>query len=201
MTVNDLQKRTYQIDGFYTAQKARKQELISEIDVIKNEIDLLTKTSAVLKHLLDIMVKDEIDKMAGLITYGLKTIFNDQDLTFVPKIIKKNEKTHVELKTLNKGVEGEFGSFGGSVAVIESLFIRLLCILKKKHARFLLLDETFAAVGEEYISNTYKLISELAKKLHLDILLVTQLRSFQDNADHVYKVKESDKGLIMEQMR
>jgi DNA repair exonuclease SbcCD ATPase subunit len=201
MTIAELQKKTYQIDGFYKALKDRKEELTSNIEILKNDIDLLTKTSAVLKHLLDIMVKDEINKMAGLITYGLKTIFNDQDLTFVPKIVKKNEKTHIELKTLNNGVEGEFGSFGGSVAVIESFFIRLLCLLKKKYAKLLLLDESFAAVGEEYIANTYKLISELAKKLNLDILLVTQLRTFYDHADHVYKVKESDGGLIMEKIR
>ena len=201
MTIAELQKKTYQIDGFYKALKDRKEELTSNIETLKNDIDLLTKTSAVLKHLLDIMVKDEINKMAGLITYGLKTIFNDQDLTFVPKIVKKNEKTHIELKTLNNGLEGEFGSFGGSVAVIESFFLRLLCLLKKKYAKLLLLDESFAAVGEEYIANTYRLISELAKKLNLDILLVTQLRTFYDHADHVYKVKESDGGLIMEKIR
>jgi len=201
MNLSDLQKKVYQLDGYYKALRSEEQEHLSEIDALKKEIDLLTKTSAVLKHLLDTMVKDEINKMAGLITYGLKTIFNDQNLTFIPKIVKKNEKMHIELKTLNKGVEGDVGSIGGSVAIIESFFLRLLCLLKKKYARLLLLDETFAAVAEEYIGNTSKLLSELSKKLNLDILLVTHQRAFQDNADHVYKVRESDKGLLMELLR
>ena len=72
---------------------------------------------------------------------------------------------------------------------------------QKRCAKLLLLDESFAAVGEEYIANTYRLISELAKKLNLDILLVTQLRTFYDHADHVYRIKESDSNLVVEKVR
>jgi len=201
ISVIDLQRRVDQIDGFYKSLKTRENELLSAIALIKEEIDILTKASKVLKHLLDIMVKDEISKMASLITYGLKTIFDDQKLTFIPNITKKNDKVHIELKTENNGVEGEFGSFGGSVAVIESFLLRVLCMLKKNYARLMLLDETFAAVGEEYIYNTGKLISELSKKLGLDVLLVTHQKEFQTTADHVYRVKESDQGLLMEKIK
>ena len=199
--IADLQRKVDQIDGFYKALKTQEQGYVSQIEDLKKEIDILTKTSAVLKHLLDTMVRDEITKMAGLITYGLKTIFEDQNLTFVPEITKKNEKVHIELKTQNDGVEGDYESFGGSVAVIESFLLRVLCILKKKYSRLLFLDETFASVGEEYIANTGKLVSELSKKLNLDVLLVTHQKEFMHTADHVYRVKESPKGLTMEKTK
>jgi len=201
MTIVELRRKTDQIDGFVKALKGRESDLSKDIGLLKGEVDILTKTSAVLKHLLDVMVKGEIEKMAGLITYGLKAIFDDQDLSFVPVITKKNEKMNIELKTKNHGVEGEFGSFGGSVAVIESFLLRVLCVLKLGMARMMLLDETFAPVGEEYISNTSKLVSELSKKLGLDVLLVTHQKGFQDNADHVYKVKETPDGLAMEKLK
>jgi hypothetical protein len=201
MSVMDLQRKADQIDGFYKALKSQEQGFITEMDDLKKEIDILTKVSTVLKHLLDTMVKDEISRMAGLITYGLKTIFDDQNLTFVPEITKKNEKVHIELKTHNEGIEGDYSSFGGSVAVIESFLLRILCVLKKNYARLMFLDETFAAVGEEYIANTGKLISELSKKLNLDILLVTHQKEFMHTADHVYRVKESHTGLIMEKIK
>jgi hypothetical protein len=199
--IADLQRKVDQIDGFYRALKTQEQGYVSQIEDLKKEIDILTKTSTVLKHLLDTMVRDEITKMAGLITYGLKTIFEDQNLTFVPEITKKNEKVHIELKTQNDGVEGDYESFGGSVAVIESFLLRVLCILKKKYSRLLFLDETFASVGEEYIANTGKLVSELSKKLNLDVLLVTHQKEFMHTADHVYRVKESPKGLTMEKTK
>ncbi len=65
----------------------------------------------------------------------------------------------------------------------------------------MILDETFAAVGEEYIANTARLISELSKKIGLDVLLVTHQKEFQHNADHVYRVKESKNGLVMEKTK
>lgn len=199
--IEELQRKSDRIEGFYQALKTRRTALEEEIVAIKNEIDILTKASAVLKHLLDVMVKDEISKMAGLVTYGLKAVFQDQNLTFVPNITKKNDKVHIELKTQNNGIEGEFGSYGGSVAVVESFLLRVLCLLKKNMARLMLLDETFASVGEEYIANTSNLISELSKKLKLDILLVTHQKEFQTHADHIYRVQESDKGLIMENLK
>lgn len=197
----DLQRQTDQIDGFYKAFKKQKQTLVTTIEGLKKDIDRDIKTSTVLKHLLDIMVKDEVSRMAGLITYGLKTIFDDQKLTFAPEITKKNEKIYIELKTHNNGIEGDFRAFGGSVAVIESFLMRILCLLKKNYARLMLLDETFAPVGEEYIANTAKLISELSKKIGLDVLLVTHQKEFQYNADHVYKLRESKNGLIMEKIK
>ena len=199
--VKELQRRTYQIDGFYQAYRQQEQELTKTIGNLKKDIDRDIKASTVLKYLLDHMVKDEVERMAGLITYGLKTIFDDQNLKFVPEITKKNEKIYIELKTNNDGIEGGYKAFGGSVAVIESFLLRILCVLKKKYTRLMILDETFAAVGEEYIANTGKLISELSKKIGLDVLLVTHQKEFQHNADHVYRVRESKEGLIMEKIK
>jgi len=201
MTVQQLRTRYDRLDGFHEALKAREETLDNELGLLKEENDLLIKASAILKHLLDIMVKDEITKMAGLMTYGLKTVFDDQDLSFVPVMSKKASKIHIELNTHNGGIGGGFGSFGGSVAVIESFLLRVLCMLKMNLARFMLLDETFAAVGEAYIPNASRLISEISKKLGMDVLFVTHQPEFQTYADHVYRVKESPKGLVMEKIK
>ena len=201
LSIIELQRKTDQIDGFYKALQTQEIQLQEQIAGIKEEIDILTKTSAVIKHLLDVMVKDEITRMAGLITYGLKTIFHDQNLTFSPKIVKKNEKMHIELKTEDDGKERDFESFGGSVAVIESFLLRILCMLKKNYAKVMFLDETFAAVGDVYIANTCKFIDELCKKLKMDILLVTWQNEFEQGANHLYRVKKTADGIVVEQKR
>jgi DNA repair exonuclease SbcCD ATPase subunit len=201
MNLQELQSRIDRVDGSYQVLKSSEESVQSAITVLKEDIDLLIKTGEVLKHLLNNMVKDEINRMSGLITYGLKTIFEDQNLTFHPIIGKKNDKVFIELKTANNGVEGEFGSFGGSVAVIESFLLRVICMLKLNLARFMLLDETFASVGSDYIQNTSKMIGELSKKLGLDVLLVTHQPEFQNYANRVYKVHESPDGLSMERLK
>jgi len=199
--IEELQRRVDRLDGIYQGLKGQEKSLDAAILNLKSDIEILTKTSAVLKHLLDSMVKDEVNKIAGLITYGLKTVFDDQNLVFVPEISKKNEKISIELRTNRDGIEGSFDSFGGSVAVIESFLLRILYILKKKKPRLLLLDETFAPVGKEYIANTYRLVNELSKKLGIDILLVTQHRDFYEGADKVYQAQESKDGLTMNRIK
>jgi len=201
MDVKDLQRHADRIEGFYKALQDQEKTLVDTIDTLKKDIERDLKVSAVLKHLLDIMVKNEVTRMAALITYGLKSIFDDQNLTFLPEIKEKGGKIHIELKTLNDGIEGDFKSFGGSVAVIESFLLRILCVLKKKLARLMILDETFSAMGEEYLSNTGKLVNELSKKIGIDVLLVTHQKEFRHNADQVYRVKESKDGLIMEKIK
>ena len=198
MQPSEIQTRIDRLEGFFQALKSQESTLDNEIIGLKKDVDRYTKASAVIKILLNNMVTDEINKMAGLVTYGLKAIFEDQNLTFKPVISKKNEKIYIELKTANNGIEGEFGSYGGSVAVIESFLLRVICMLKMNLARVILLDETFAPIGDEYIQNTSKLVGELAAKLGLDVLLVTHQPEFKNYAKRVYKVKDSPSGLLME---
>lgn len=196
--IDDLQTKVDRLDGFYLALKKQEDSINKEIVALKEDMDVLVKTGQVLKHLLDTMVKEDVQPMASLISYGLTTVFEDQNLSFKPVIGRKNDKVHVQLLTLNDGLEGEFGSFGGSVAVIESFLLRIICMLKLDLARVILLDECFAAVSEEYIQNTSRLVNELCKKLGLDILLVTQNPDFQNYANRVYRAKKTPDGLVLE---
>jgi len=198
MLITEIQSRVDRLDGFYQALKGQEKSLNQEMVDLKKRIDILTKASLVIKHLLDIMVKDEINKMAGLVTYGLQTIFEDQELSFKPVISKKNDRIYIELRTLNKGVECEYGTYGGSVAVIESFLLRIICMLKMKLARVLLLDETFGSISAEYIQSTSKFIGELSNKLGLDVLLVTHEPEFKNYANRIYRLKDSPTGVILE---
>jgi DNA repair exonuclease SbcCD ATPase subunit len=74
-------------------------------------------------------------------------------------------------------------------------------MMKAKLARLMILDETFASIGWEYIEPTSKLISELADKIGLDVLLVTHQKEFQNFAKHIYKVEESPTGLQMQRIK
>ena len=198
MDLSTIQSRIDRIDGFYQALKSQEKSIAQDIVDLKTKVDLYVKASLVIKHLLDVMVKDEINKMAGLVTYGLKTIFDDQDLAFKPILSKKNDRIYIDFKTINNGVEADFGTYGGSVAVIESFLLRVICMLKMNLARLILLDETFAAVGSEYIQNTSRLVGELSNKLGLDVLLVTHQPEFKNFANKVYRLKDTPNGVMME---
>lgn len=205
MTAQELQRQIDRVDGSYKSLQARRDSLDKEIQELKKNTEHLTKVSLVMKHLLDVLVRDEIKKTAGLVTYGLKSIFTDQELIFSPNICKKNDKVHIELKTTevkgDKKIEGSYRSFGGSVMVIEDFLLRIICILKKKMARLMLLDETFVPVSKEYIPNTSKLINELCDRLGMDVLLVTHQESFQEHAKHIYRAEPKDNSFFLRRLK
>jgi hypothetical protein len=111
MDVKELQRQIDRIDGFYTALIDQEKTLTETIKSLKTEIERDSKVSIVLKHILDIMVDKEIPKMAALISYGLKSVFEDQNLIFLPEKKEKAGKLSIEFKTLNGEVEGDFKSF------------------------------------------------------------------------------------------
>jgi hypothetical protein len=169
---NEVRSRFLEIKGRRDSDLRRLESLSSEIDSIDEGIHTKNKALATLAHIMDKKVAKDMAEMDQLVTYGLKTVFPDRDIAFRSYIKDTGKSLSIELSTLDNGEEIDDDA-KGSVSVVESFILRVLCILKLKKPRVLLLDETFAAVGKEYINNVGALVSELAKKLKIDVLLVT----------------------------
>lgn len=188
---DSVTKRVQYLEGVYESKKSLQVRTAESIATLKRDADILDKVEKVLKYLTDKLVKNDLTKMDGLITYGLKTVYADRDFVFKSEIQERGKKMWIELQTINNGNLTDPQS-RSSVHVIESLLLRLLCIIKMKRARLLLLDETFAAVDSEYIENLYQLVSELCKKLGMDVLLVTHFQGCTELVDHSYRINSSN---------
>lgn len=175
---DEVLDRLRYLEGVYTNKVDQKNSMSLVVSELEEEGLILQKTEKVLKHLVEKLAKKDLNKMDQLVTYGLNTVFPGRDIKFETELVEHGNKIKINLKTLYNGslVEPDNKS---SISVVESFLLRILCIAKLKKAPLLLMDETFAAVGSEYIENISKLISELAKKLKIDILLVTHNPSFQ----------------------
>lgn len=165
-------RRFYKVQGRFDADKASLVSVKEEIDNLDKSIRVRTKAQTTLSHLMDKMVTKDMKEMDRLVTYGLKTVFPDRNIEFRSALKDSGKRVTIELKTLDNGTEIDDDA-KGSVTVVESFILRVLCILKLNKPRLLLLDETFSAVDSEYINNVGTLISQLAKKLGIDVLLVT----------------------------
>jgi ABC-type uncharacterized transport system ATPase subunit len=175
------------LDGVHEDKKARRNSTVTEIAKLKKEKDILDKTEKVLKHLTDKLVRNDLTKMDNLVTYGLRTVYSNRNFQFRSEVQERGRKMWIELQTINDGNLTD-PQAKSSVHVVESFLLRILCLIKTKRARLLLLDETFAAVDSEYIENLYQLVSELCKKLSMDVLLVTHFPGFSEIVDHSYKL-------------
>lgn len=187
-----MNKNTF-LKGVYDNKKSHRQSLQGVIDSLKEEKDVLTKSEKVLKFLIDKLVRQDLTNMDNLITYGLRTVFPYKDIKFKSEIEERGKKILINLQTIDSGNVLDSDS-KSSVHVIESFLLRLLCIMKLKRAKLLLMDETFAAVHADNIEPLSGLINELAKKLGMDILLVTHDGELSQYVTHSYRINQVNKA-------
>jgi len=185
------------LEGVYKSKTEQKNRVLTQLEGIEEENTILAKTEKVLKHLVDKLAKKDLSKMDKLVTYGLNTVFPGRDIKFETELVERGNKIKINLRTLYNGsyVDPDNKS---SITVVESFLLRVLCIAKLKKAPLLLMDETFAAVGDIYIENLSNLISELAKKLKIDILLVTHNPAFQAYSKKSFKLVSDEKEVRIE---
>jgi len=187
--ISDLDMKVKELTFMRKENMSQAAAVESEIGSLENEIGLLDKVSSLFKHLLDSLLEEKKQEIQKLVTYGLKTVFTDQDLRFHINIEPKYNTIYTNFKTEQVGVaEGDvLDSFGGGVVNIESFLLRIITLFQTKLTPFLFLDETFSHVSGEYVENTSALLSNVCEQLGLTIALITHKEDMLNNADKIYK--------------
>ncbi len=169
---SELDRKANYLSGMLSTRQDAVTRLETTLEVSKKEQMLLDKVKAVLSHLMESTSHKDLQGMDALVTYGLTTVYPEKQLEFKSELVDSGKKVTVEMSTLRSGSKASKDQHG-SVSVLESLIIRVLSILKLRGARFLIADEPFAAIGSDHINNVGTLLEELARRLDMDILLVT----------------------------
>lgn len=154
---------------------------------LEEDVSDLGKVLKVLGQLVDNMVQKDLDAIDHLVNYGLRVVFPDRNLLFKTRMVEVGGKMKVDFETYDEGVLSESDTHG-SVSVVQSLILRVMCIAKTGSARFLMLDETFAALDDDYILRVGYLLKELASKMKMDILLAT-FNAEASDADTVLRAR------------
>jgi hypothetical protein len=173
--------------------EATVTRLEAEVATLGVEETLLQKVSELFRVLTDRLVNDQVRALAGIVTEGLVSIFADQDLAFEAEAGQKYGKVSVDffLRSGDPERGGYRGppleAFGGGPSSVVSLVLRILTLLRLGKAPILLLDETLAAVSDEYVDPTGRFLRELAQSAGLDVLLVTHKTAFLEHANLCYQ--------------
>lgn len=195
-----LCKRADRIEAKHDMLANQESEYETEIDESRDEIMVLEKVEHLYKHLLDKYVHRYAESFSEIVTEGLQSIFYDQDLAFDVVVDQKHGKVWVDFETVENGVRGQsLESFGGGVSSVQSLLLRLLVLLKKELARYLILDESLAALSEEYVENAGQFIKKMCRELGVRVLLITHNKAFLEHADNSYEASlDSEGALVLE---
>jgi hypothetical protein len=196
----DIDSRFNRLKTLQSSCLERIASLEAETSMLELQIMKTTEAKAILDKIAEEEVKQGVSAYVSLLEEGLKAIFPEQDVGLSAEVTKVRGKVSVKLKTTFKGqdgieVEGEgLDAFGGAVATIQSLLLRISLILKRGLRPFLILDETFPAVDSSRSEILVSFLKVLCERLGMDILCITHDSTIAEGADIGYKIYPSKSG-------
>lgn len=195
-----FQERVQSLRMASTRFQALRDELSEDLAQKKQEIvdlaedcDVHVKVNELYRVLLDKLVLEKVKSIEAVVTTGLQTIFPDQNLSFQTDLGVRGGKVSATFY-LCQG-DPDFGgikasplsAFGGGPSSFVSLVLRVLTLVRLKRLPILFLDESLAAVSDEYIDATGQFLRRLTEESKLDLLLVTHKQAFLDHATVAYQ--------------
>jgi hypothetical protein len=178
-----------------------------EVKELQNDQDLLDLVISLFQSLVDREVSAGIEAVEKLQTEGLRAVFDDQDLSLKTEVDIQRGKVSVNLITSQKDAQGNVtegsssDSFGGAVATVQSVLLRLTLMLRRNLRPLLIMDETLPAFDGNYTANMGKFLSTLCSNLGVDILLVSHNPAMVELANSSYKIAKLDNQAKFERIR
>jgi len=206
-TVTELRSRLDRAIGLRDGVASRLKTVEVDIGNLENEEALLDLVAGLLRQLIDQEVTVGVQAVEKLQSEGLQTVFDDQDLSVKANVEVQRGKVSVDLVTVQKHPNGDEveglsnDAFGGAVATVQSILLRVIIILRRGLRPVLLLDESLPAFDGNYVSNMGRFLSILCERLNLDILLVTHNPALVEAADNAYRIVKKNGAAKFEVVR
>lgn len=174
---------------------------------LESEISLLDKVADLFRFLIDKEVIDNAKTAQDLLTEGLQAVFDDLDLSVRSDVNVERGKVSVDLITVQKDTDGTTteglatDAYGGSVATVESVLLRLVVLTRRGLRPLLLMDESLGAVAERYVPRVGRFLSLLSERLGVDILVVSHNPVLVEAATNAYRIQKKDGAATFKKIR
>lgn len=206
-----IRQRRRELDSFAgqaSALRLRHEELLAEVVSLTADISAHERATTLLNSIGEEKQYAAQEAIEQLVTRGLQTIFDDTLSFHILQDVKarRAEVSFIVRSTLANGTVVDtdvMDARGGGLAATVGFLLRLVVMLLRTDTRadnFMVLDETFAHVSEEYLPALGEFLRKIVEKTGVQILMVTHQPEFVDYADKVYRVSAIDgKTVVKEQ--
>lgn len=196
-----LQARIGKVYSTVAAIKQRQEYEIStiarhtaRIKTLESEKAELIKAVGVIDKCIEVVSANGIGKIEGIVTDGLRKVFEDNELAFV--IDKKETARGISYRLLVKKGDtlgNPMTCFGGGIQNVVGFLLRLILIKRFKLANCIILDEQFSNVSPQYQFKVAQLLKTLAG-MGFILFVISHQPLITANADSVYEVIPSGEG-------
>lgn len=184
------------LKAIYESEKKKNREIATELAALQEKYNTLNKSQALIRQVIQTLVDKELKPVSEFVTYSLRKVFYDLDLTFSIQRKDTPKGFTYDFYLKNGLFEAEMDdNFGGSVFELIAFVLRLITIRKKKRQHVIVLDEYFKGIGVKYRANLIELLGVLCSTCDFDILLITHDMAFSEGADNVLQAYLTQEGL------
>lgn len=206
-TIDHLRSKADRLVGARDAVVKQLAGTKRSIKELENEGDLLALVQVALRALIDKEVTAGVQAVEKLLTEGLQTVFTDQDLAVESEVNVSRGKVSVDLITVHTRPDGTVikglssDAFGGAVATVQSVLLRIIVMRRRGLRPFILLDESLPAFDNNYVHNMGAFLALVCKRLDIDILLVTFDAAMVEASNKAYRIVRTKSGAKFEVIR
>lgn len=172
------------LEHYNKAQKevGEIQEAENIIEDLDAQLDFLVSVQQSCQIVASSIQTIAHQKIAGLVTKCLSTIFDDP-YEFEILFEEKRGKTEARpiFKRRGEVIEEPLKGSGGGVVDVAAFALRLASIIlsKPKPRKILILDEPFKFVSEKYRKNIAGLLNDLSNSYGIQIIMVTHINELK----------------------
>lgn len=206
-SLEDLNADVLRVESLRDAAVRRLTEVEEQILLLEREEDTLSRVADLFRLLIDQEVIENAKTAQDLLSEGLQAVFDDLDLSVRADVEIKSGKVSVDLVTVQQQADGSttegspMDAYGGSVATVQSVLLRIVVLSRRGLRPLLLLDESLGAVAEHYVPRVGEFLSLLSERMGLDVLAVSHNPVLVEAANRAYRIKKNGSAATLTPIR
>jgi hypothetical protein len=191
--VNNLNNKVQQLKGAYQSEQlvynsniAKLEKLSTDSEIYSKAVELLSKVQAVTRD----KIKNEFE---NLVTYVLRYI-TEEDYTFSLVFEKRGNLQELKFAIKTPDCEEELDPLdtrGGGIIDLVAFALRIVLIETSlpKNEGFILCDESFKHLSENYLPKIPLLINELSRKLNRQFIIISHEEAIIEGSFNKIEIK------------
>jgi len=202
MTIPEIEKKYTEFKESVIRLNALREEKEELLQSKQKEYSKLEKTHADLAQAHSLLAQCNIvsrdfikTEVEGLVTQGLRAIYEDPLIKFNIEFIEKRNQTEAIFYLTIEGDDARIESdiiftYGGGIVDIISVSLRVIFMQLLKLEGPLILDEPGKNIAHMYISNFGKFLADVSTAFDRQIVIVTHNNALLNYANSIIDVEQ-----------
>lgn len=184
-----LKNRISELQGLRSSFRTILNEREIRIEEIEKELKVISDSLVFVQEVAKSVQSQLSSKIDNIVNLGLATCFPEYE--FKMEYVSSRGKTEVRFNVFNNGILIDpMNQCGGGLVDVLCFCLRMAVYSISSVNNVIILDEPFRYISRSLRGQVAELLSVLSEKLDIQILEVTHMDEFSNNADNKVVIKK-----------